>query len=114
MAKTVIRTRNGIVYKMPEPNDHPGVECVVDFDDPETAKSMDCRAAGEEVMRIVVVKNGKRQIVWISLSNFYGGCAPRIRVTAGGRKADVNRDIALRPWLPVTKVAAGEYEVVRS
>jgi hypothetical protein len=75
-----VRTRNGISYNMPEPTDFPGVEVIVDLDDPDTARYMDAHSSGEEVMRLHIVKGGKRVIVWVSVANFYGGKIPEVLV----------------------------------
>ncbi len=118
MAKSKLTPRvhslGGVAYSIMKEGDHPGVEAVIDMDDPKVATAMDSRAQGEEVIRLVVVKGGKRQIIWISVSCFYS--QPKLRVQIGGKSSasDKSKVFTLRPWLKVAKDAKGDYVEDRS
>ena len=110
----VIRTRNGITYANPCATDWAGVECVVDLDDPETARYMDAHSGGEEVLRLAIVKGGKRAWVHVSVANFYGGRVPDVIVEVSKKDNGTKRTkIKAAPSHAVRKNAAGEYETAR-
>jgi hypothetical protein len=113
-----IRTRNGITYRSPDPADFPGVEVVVDLDDKDTARYMDAHSSGEEVMRLHIVKGGKRCIVWVSVANFYDGSTPTVvvgvqRPSTSRGCGDKRTVIKAKPCWPVVKGPDGSYGPVR-
>jgi hypothetical protein len=64
----------------------PLADVTVDLDNPETAAYADSHVAGVYVLRVAVLKNGRRGYAHLSVANFYNGRTPDLRIEIHGRK----------------------------
>lgn len=78
-------------------------DIIVNMDDEKDLKAID-NGRGVHIARVIVWKNGKRQVGWVSIGCYRGKAI--LQITVGKKnRTETRKNITMRPWLPKDDVA---------